>query len=886
MNVPARLAALAAITILLAAPAARAGTPDFRRYGRWVSAALGGGGYIQQVIPTADPRVYYARVDVGGVARSDDAGQSWHLLHGNVRPYVPGIDAVRGVGVDPRDPDKLVIAAGDRWSEAVGLLASDDGGDSWTLVQPGLFLGNAGSRNAGDVLARHPDRPDAIYAAGVGRNFRSDDNGRSWREFGPTGLHATDLTIDHADPDRLWLAATSERIYVSDLGGPTDFAGGWFLSEDGGDSFDKLADDAPREFVQDPRDPDTLYGLFDIHSLRRSDDAGRTWHDFADGLPLDAAGGFDDWATTSTALTAADDRLVLVTRDGTVFERPYDAAAWREVGPESVDGRGWYGNLGDRPGWVHYGKSAGDVLVSPHDPSLWFFTDWYAVWRSEDAGRTWAYSADGLEVTVVHSIVGHPGDGALVHLGMADNGYLRSTDGGASFDDLHGLPVGEANVKAIAVAPSDSNRVYLTGNTTPGEWAARGLAASADAGQTWAAAPMRGLPDMSGRMMCSVAVDPADAMRVAVGVSGDGPGAYVSTDGGASFGPMADGLPEDGYFRNDIWVCGRELAVGPGGHAVAFSHDRRLVHRLAGDAWTSAGIEVRGKPNDVAADPATAGRFFLAVGDDGLYRTDNGGATFERVWDGDARRVAIEGDRVAVGVGTDAGVVHSDDGGVTFSTLDDALPNRDRPVVAFAGAGFGRVLAGTNGNGTFYLPLSAADAAPQRAAFADDPPATRPAFDQDGPDAEDEGVFPDGDMAALDGWKIVYTGEGELDLSLDDEHAASPPTSLKLSSVGGPAYGTAGFRLPDDVAELTIIGRVRGDGELGECFVAVQSFDAENGQVRFDILARPTGDGEWRRFEKTLTRPADARSWSLVLILRGQGGLRLDDLAATDVRRE
>ena len=534
----------------------------------------------------------------------------------------------------------MVAAAGDRWSEPVGIIATDDGGETWQLRQPGLFLGNADTRNAGPILARSPDDPDLIYAAGVGANFVSRDGGATWEPFGPTGLHATSLAVDRSNPDRLWLAATAAEIQVTHLGGKTKFDGGWFVSDDGGATFRKVADEAPREFAQSHDDPGVLLGLFGINDVRRSDDGGRTWSDLTAGLPLDGTGGFNDWSRTSSALTAAPGRAVLVTRDGTVFELPTGAAEWRRVGPESVDGRGWYGNLGRRPGWVHFGKAAGDVLVDPHDPSRWFFTDWYALWRSDDAGRTWAFAADGLEATVIHAIAATPGDGAHVHLGMADNGYLLSTDGGATFTNVEGLPVGDSNAKAIAVSPADPQRVYLTGNTKAGAWESTGLGVSADGGQTWSAAPAEGLPDMAGRMMCSVAVDPTGATSIAVGVSGkvgDGGGAYLSDDGGATFRLVADGLPTGGgYFRNDVWVCGREIAIGPGGGTVAFSHDRKLVHRLApgASAWEAAGLEPAGKPNDVVADSANPGRFYLAVGGDGLYRSDDGGATFSQVWQG------------------------------------------------------------------------------------------------------------------------------------------------------------------------------------------------------------------------------------------------------------
>ena len=876
-------------------PDATADPADFRRYGRWVSSALGGGGYIQEVVPTSDPAVYYARVDVAGLARSDDGGRSWHLVHGGYRPYAPGVDAVRGVSPDPRDPDRVVAAAGDRWSEPVGIIATDDGGETWQLRQPGLFLGNADTRNAGPILARSPDDPDLIYAAGVGANFVSRDGGATWEPFGPTGLHATSLAVDRSNPDRLWLAATAAEIQVTHLGGKTKFDGGWFVSDDGGATFRKVADEAPREFAQSHDDPGVLLGLFGINDVRRSDDGGRTWSDLTAGLPLDGTGGFNDWSRTSSALTAAPGRAVLVTRDGTVFELPTGAAEWRRVGPESVDGRGWYGNLGRRPGWVHFGKAAGDVLVDPHDPSRWFFTDWYALWRSDDAGRTWAFAADGLEATVIHAIAATPGDGAHVHLGMADNGYLLSTDGGATFTNVEGLPVGDSNAKAIAVSPADPQRVYLTGNTKAGAWESTGLGVSADGGQTWSAAPAEGLPDMAGRMMCSVAVDPTGATSIAVGVSGkvgDGGGAYLSDDGGATFRLVADGLPTGGgYFRNDVWVCGREIAIGPGGGTVAFSHDRKLVHRLApgASAWEAAGLEPAGKPNDVVADSANPGRFYLAVGGDGLYRSDDGGATFSQVWQGDARRVDVspDGSRVVAGVGSDAGVVFSDDGGATFAPLDDALPNRDRPVVAFGGAGFGRVLAGTNGNGTFYLPLTDADAGAERSDFADRPPAERPAFDPRqaegggaGEASPDDAVFPHGDMASLDGWRVAYTGSGKLALDRDADAGDPAPPSLRLATAGGPAYGTAAFRLPDDVESLKISGRARADGKLDEAFVAVQSFGFDGKQLRFDVLHAPAADGEWHRFGKSVSRPDGAKSWSVSIVLRGDGTVRLDDLAA------
>ena len=66
-----------------------------RHYGHWRSSAVGGGGFqLGTAVAPTDPDVVYAWNDVGGLHRSEDAGRTWHALHGNL----PTADANYRVG--------------------------------------------------------------------------------------------------------------------------------------------------------------------------------------------------------------------------------------------------------------------------------------------------------------------------------------------------------------------------------------------------------------------------------------------------------------------------------------------------------------------------------------------------------------------------------------------------------------------------------------------------------------------------------------------------------------------------------------------------------------------------------------------------------------------
>jgi photosystem II stability/assembly factor-like uncharacterized protein len=189
---------------------------------------------LQRVwIAPADPGIVFIAGEGRDTAlvRSDDGGATWDVL--------PGIHGVRGLAIDPHDPDRLFA------TREEDLMRSDDGGLTWRLALLG-DVPTIAARQLRDV-ALAPSDTSVVIAADLRFVLGSDDGGRTWRRLrGP--LDALDtVAIDPLD------AAT---VYA---GG----AGGVLRTRDGGATWQRFHDGLfgfpVLDFAFDPADPDHLY---------------------------------------------------------------------------------------------------------------------------------------------------------------------------------------------------------------------------------------------------------------------------------------------------------------------------------------------------------------------------------------------------------------------------------------------------------------------------------------------------------------------------------------------------------------------------------------------------------------------------------------------------
>jgi photosystem II stability/assembly factor-like uncharacterized protein len=402
---------------------------------------------------------------------------------------------------------------------------------------------------------------------------------------------------------------------------------------------------------------------------------------------------------------------------GNVYRRDNNASAWREIKPVKVDEGDWFARMQESV-HQHFGSAMGYIAVSPHDPNHWAFTDWYAFYQSHDAGKHWQLNIDGIEMTVIHCLRQDFAQPNKVHLGMADNGYFQSDNQGVSFTWEHaGIP---GNIKDIALNPTNPQVIYAVGPKQY-QWWANQVYLSKNGGKNWTHCPMTGIPNLDKERCNSITVDPGNPQAITITLSGkiapNAGGPYRSEDGGKTWQWIGKGLPEGHpFYQNTIWVIGREIQAGPEGQLLTISNMQKCVYRFdaVSGQWHRVLNELNKTPHDLKADLLHPGRFYMAVKYDGLYRTDDGGTSWQKVFSGSTPFVAVDAsvaNRIAISTHDD--VLVSLNAGKTWSSLGEQFPSRShRMPLAFAGE---HLVVGTGGSGvffTFLIDLPAANSMP------------------------------------------------------------------------------------------------------------------------------------------------------------------------------
>jgi len=127
--------------------------------------------------PLATGRIYSAAGD--GYFESTDAGDSWKSPEDGLKHLY-----LVGVGVDPADPDTVIVSAADDPGSAYSPRRAETyvyrktGLKRWELAMSGL---PEAKRTTVSQFATHPGEPGVIYAANNHGLFRSDNAGRSWK---------------------------------------------------------------------------------------------------------------------------------------------------------------------------------------------------------------------------------------------------------------------------------------------------------------------------------------------------------------------------------------------------------------------------------------------------------------------------------------------------------------------------------------------------------------------------------------------------------------------------------------------------------------------------------------------------------------------------------
>lgn len=595
-------------------------------------------------------------------------------------------------------------------SSGAGVARSLDGGETWGPVDLGID----------EPVAIHDLEAigGEIVAAAERRLFASADGGVEWRGLPvPPDVAIAELGASGA---RLYALARRDGSFESEL----------WVTETMGQSWTQLP--APDSLYSFHAAGDVLVGgALSFTGFARSTDGGQTWAfgssgDF--GLPAFAELRHFESLPDGTLLLASRATHPGPDPDNGVWRSVDDGATWVEIAGSALpadakgadlhlagsgllmvtesEGSAVWRSVDGGETWASLGNPPTDDTPHPRTfrvrevgGALSLSTHWLGVLRSENDGAAWALSNEGLSLTAVRTLA--PGRGAA-YAGMGGSD-VWALDGGGWRQSL--LPGGLQRLDALLEAPGG---VVLAGTG----WG--GVFRSHDAGRTWEASNA-GVPrynGMAGEQWREIAAFAAEGGAIFAGtgagfevINGQfvitGAGVLRSLDGGSTWQVVNDGLPILGRnnFGRPFWDPMGSATSAAG--VVYLGMLSTGVYRSAngGDSWESAG---EGLPAGSVQSLTSDGSFLYAVANGEVYRRPVDGPAWTRGGPLPQFVVAVHarGDGVyaAVRAVEGSGVFVSTDHGAGWTRHGDAWP----PVRALGVASrCGRVLAATEGLGVW-----------------------------------------------------------------------------------------------------------------------------------------------------------------------------------------
>ena len=219
----------------------------------------------------------YAGTEPSSLFVSRDGGASWRELEGMRNlpsaptwsfPPRPWTSHVRAIALSYSDPN-LVVAG----IELGGVVRSADGGETWQDQRPG-------AQPDCHSLFAHPAAPDLLYEAGGGGFAQSTDFGESW-ESADEGMglrYVWGLAADAEDPSLVYASAASGPYQAHGRGS----SNATIYRRTGNERWQPVLEGLaafPYALCQDPETPGTLYAGLGDGMILRGTNAGESWEE-------------------------------------------------------------------------------------------------------------------------------------------------------------------------------------------------------------------------------------------------------------------------------------------------------------------------------------------------------------------------------------------------------------------------------------------------------------------------------------------------------------------------------------------------------------------------------------------------------------------------------
>ncbi|WP_157369342.1 WD40/YVTN/BNR-like repeat-containing protein [Zavarzinella formosa] len=404
-----------------------------------------------------DPLTYYAAAASGGVWKSEDGGLSFKPIFDD-QPA----SSIGSIAVAPSDRNVIYVGSGEaniRGNVAAGngIYRSVDGGKTWKHVWD--EIGQIGQ------MAVHPKNADIAFAAVLGHAFgpnkergiyRTTDGGKTWKcvLFKNIDTGASDVVIDPNNPRVVWAGLWQARRKPWEMtsGGP---GSGLYVSRDGGDTWDQLGPDSPKNkpalnglppgpwgkvgVAVAPSDSKRIYAIIEAEKggLYRSDDGGEKWDLVSD----DPAIRRRPWYFSTLTVHPANPDVVFCPQ---------------VVPLKSIDGGKTFREL---KGTSHHDHH--DLWIDPTNPKRMIDANDGGVEITTDGGKSW--NAPLLPLGQFYHVAADNSFpyrvmGSMQDMGTASGPSRSFNPNGIVKEDWHTVGGGEAGF--CVPDPSDPNLVY------------------------------------------------------------------------------------------------------------------------------------------------------------------------------------------------------------------------------------------------------------------------------------------------------------------------------------------------------------------------------------------------------------------------------------------
>lgn len=586
-----------------------------------------GGRTLCVAINPADTSEVWIGSASGGLWKSNTGGIGQNAWT-NISIGFPVL-GVSSIAINPANPNEMFIGTGEtynygstysglvdrttRGSFGMGILKSTDGGTTWTQSLNWTYQQNRGIWE----IIFNPLNPSVLYAATTEGIYKSSDAGVTWTQSLNVKM-AMDLAIDRIDTNIIYcgvgnLSSTGKGIYKTSNSGTS-----WNILTNGLPANTHLGRINITTYYNNP---DILIAEInnDLNTVGfyESTNEGASWSSIS---PQDVA-TYQGWYAHGLLIKPGDPNRVLA--GGVNVHSSFDGgqnfaqvSSWSSSGTDFV-----YAD-------IH------DIIVNPLDPDKVYIVCDGGLFRSNDFGTTFYECASGYVTTQYYigsvstqdsfpimagaqdrnSAVyyGNPnwvmvigGDGSYNAIDPTDDNtiygswqylnVMKSFDQGNNWNQvLSSSSSNSAFLAPFIICPSNPQIIYA-GRTY--------IHKSTDGGGTWNTVGPNPLDNQNRVLTIAVSSTYPDSVCCATAASsGNNGDVFRSTNGGASFTNITNGLPTTRYLRR--------LTVDPTNSKIVYAafsgfgggHIYKSAN--AGNSWTDISASLPDLPfHCVAVDP-------------------------------------------------------------------------------------------------------------------------------------------------------------------------------------------------------------------------------------------------------------------------------------------